>query len=267
MTNESIPGEKCRALSNQRYYWLVIVPTTVALAGIGNGILFFEDVADYPLGFVGSIFHYAAIGCMALLLLSIGYFAWSSFRRCSSKLRGFVWSIISVTTQLIIALFITLLSFGAAMTIAFSEPKFIGETDTEVHNLELGVLKSKYGIPASELGAVMHYSEWYIGEEMGRDFILSPSTKEQVQVVEAIPFENVGVELPSDLSTSNLQFLCDVSNKNTLVNDKAARQLLCGHLKSPIKANWNLIQVRHDWTVLLAYFPNSKLVWISEVEW
>ena len=147
------------------------------------------------------------------------------------------------------------------------EPEFIGETSEEVQNLELNILESKYGIPAPRLGSVEHYSEWSIGEEMGRDFVLVPLTMQHEQELASIDFDNIDVELPTDLSTSNLQFLCDVENSDISISNSAVREFLCSHRAKPIRRNWNLIQVRLDWTVLVAYFPDRKLIWISEVEW
>lgn len=255
-----------RARSNARYYWLVIIPTSIALAAVGNAALFYLDMADFPEGFLRLLLSLLGFGCTILFPLSVCFFAWTSFKLNKSKFKGFLWSATSVATQLVIALLITFFNLVAAYSIG-GEPKFIGETGTEVHDLELGILESKYGIPASDLGSVKHYSEWYFGEEMGRDFILLSSTQQQLKALEAIEFENINVALPRDLSTSNLQFLCDENNTAMRINDESARELLCSHLQSSIRANWNLIQVRQDWTVLFAHFPHSKLIWISEVEW
>jgi hypothetical protein len=69
---------------------------------------------------------------------------------------------------------------------------------------------------------------------MGRDFILVPLTEEHEKQVASISFDNIDVELPDDLSTSNLQFLCDVDNEVSISNT-VIREFLCKHRDTPIR--------------------------------
>lgn len=244
-----------------------MIPFTIGLASIANGIAFLEDLGELPAGIVGRVLPVISLVCFVLVLISIVYFAWTNFKRASTRVRGFFWALATVITQILIIVVVTAISFLAASFFDFIEPKFVGETSEEVQNLELNILDSKYGIPAPRLGSVEHYSEWSIGEEMGRDFILVPLTEQHEQQLGSIDFKNIDSELPSDLSTSNLQFLCDVDNIEVSISNPAIREFLCRHRITPIRGSWNLIQVRQDWTVLLAYFPSHNLIWISEVEW
>ena len=252
--------------SSNWVFWIAMIPITIALTCIANGIAFFEDLGELPGGVIGRLLPLVSLACFILLPISVIYFAWTNFKRASTRLRGFFWAVASSITQTLIIVVITAASFFAASFFDFIEPEFIGETAEEVQNLELNILESKYGIPAPRLGSVEHYSEWSIGEEMGRDFILVPLTEEHEKQVASISFDNIDVELPDDLSTSNLQFLCDVDNEVSISNT-VIREFLCKHRDTPIRGNWNLIQVRQDWTVVMAYFPTHSFIWISEVEW
>lgn len=244
-----------------------MIPLTIVLTCIANGIAFFEDLGELPGGVTGRLLPLVSLACFILLPISVIYFAWTNFKRASTKLRGFFWVVASAVTQTLIIVVITVISFSAASFFDFIEPEFFGETREEVQNLELDILDWKYGIPAPRLGSVEHYSAWSIGEEVGRDFILVPHTEEHKQQVASIGFDNIDLDLPTDLSTSNLQFLCDVDNEEVTISNPVIREFLCKHRITPIRGNWNLIQVRQDWTVLLAYFPSHNLIWISEAEW
>jgi len=68
-------------------FWVIMIPITIVLACIANGIAFLQDVGELTAeGLLGLL----PILFFALLAVSFIYFAWTSFARASTKLRGVV---------------------------------------------------------------------------------------------------------------------------------------------------------------------------------
>ena len=52
-------------------------------------IAFLEDLGELPGGIVGRVLPGIALVCFVLLLISMIYFAWTNFKRASTRFRGF----------------------------------------------------------------------------------------------------------------------------------------------------------------------------------
>lgn len=252
-----------RGRSSAWIFWLITIPTTVILGCVANGIAFLQDVGELSTeGFLGL----SSVLLFGLLAISFVYFAWTSFARASTKLRGVVWALVSVTTQLLITVVITATSFTIASFTHFITPEYEANTPELRQNL-VERLESRYQLPVSTIGQIKHVSYYRIGEEFGNDMLIRVPKNQAINSLGEILLAETA-PLPNDLTMSGQRELCSGTKQGGdfgLTPELAA--VLCGASLNARKLSWGIKQVRVDWTVLVAYFPDDGILWISEVEW
>jgi len=252
-----------RGRSSAWIFWVIMIPITIVLACIANGIAFLQDVGELTAeGLLGLL----PILFFALLAVSFIYFAWTSFARASTKLRGVVWAVVSVTTQLLITVVITATSFTIASFANFVTPEYEANTPELRQNL-VDRLESKYHLPVSKVGQIEHVSYYRIGEEFGNDMLIRVSKNQDIDSLGEISLDKTA-PLPDDLTMTGQRELCSGTKQGGdfgLTPELAA--VLCGASLDARKLSWGIKQVRMDWTVLVAYFPDDGILWVSEVEW
>ena len=167
-------------------FWVIMIPITIVLACIANGIAFLQDVGELTAeGLLGLL----PILFFALLAVSFIYFAWTSFARASTKLRGVVWAVVSVTTQLLITVVITATSFTIASFANFVTPEYEANTPELRQNL-VDRLESKYHLPVSKVGQIEHVSYYRIGEEFGNDMLIRVSKNQDIDSLGEISLQD-----------------------------------------------------------------------------
>jgi hypothetical protein len=244
-------------------FLVLTIPVTIVLAVAANGIAFLQDVGELTaeglLGLLPVLF-------FGLLAVSFVYFAWTSFARASTKLRGVVWAVLSITTQLLITVVITATSFAIASFMHFVTPEYEANTPALRQNL-VERLESKYQLPVSKVGQIEHVSHYRIGEEFGNDILIRVPKNQAIESLGEILLDKTP-PLPDDLTMTGQRELCSGTKLDGdfgLSPELAA--VLCGGSQNTRKLSWGIKQVRIDWIVLVAHFPDDGILWISEVEW
>ena len=252
-----------RGRSSAWIFWVIMIPLTIILACIANGIAFLQDVGELTTGGLLGLLPGLVFG---LLAVSFIYFAWTSFARAATKLRGIVWALVSVATQLLITVVITATSFTIASLTNFVTPEYEANTPELRENL-VERLESRYRLPVSVVGQIEHVSYHRIGEEFGFDMLIRVPKNQAINSLGEIVLDKTA-PLPNDLTMTGQRELCSgtkLGGDFGLTPELAA--VLCGASLDARKLSWGIKQVRMDWTVLVAYFPDDGILWVSEVEW
>ncbi len=252
-----------RGRSSAWIFWVIMIPFTIALVGVANGIAFLQDIGELTTeGLLGLL----PVLVFGLLAVSFIFFAWTSFSRASTKLRGVVWAVVSVITQLLITVVITATSLTIASFTHFVKPEFEANTPELRQNLAER-LESKYQLPVSMVGQIEHVSYYRIGEEFGFDMLIRVPKNQAIDSLGEIVLDKI-VPLPDDLTMTGQRELCSgtkLGGDFGLAPNLAA--VLCDVGLRSEGLSWGLKQIRVDWSLLVVHFSEDNLLWISEVEW
>ena len=240
-----------------------MIPITIVLAGVANGIAFLQEVGELT---TGGLLGLVPILVFGLLPVSFIYFAWTSFARAATKPRGVVWGLVSVATQLLITVVITATSFTIASLTNFFTPEYEANTP-ELHENLVERFESRHRLPVSTVGHIEHVSYHRIGEEFGFDMLIRVPKNQAIKSLGEIVLDKT-VPLPDDLTTTGQRALCSgtkLGGDFGLVPNLAA--VLCDAGLDSLGLSWGLKQIRVDWSVLVVHFSEDNLLWVSEVGW
>ncbi len=252
-----------RDRSSAWIFWVIMIPITIVLAGVANGIAFLQEVGELT---TGGLLGLVPILVFGLLPVSFIYFAWTSVARAATKPRGVVWGLVSVATQLLITVVITATSFTIASLTNFFTPEYEANTPELRENL-VERFESRYRLPVSTVGQIEHVSYHRIGEEFGFDMLIRVPKNQAIKSLGEIVLDKTA-PLPDDLTMTGQRALCSgtkLGGDFDLVPNLTA--VLCDAGLHSEGLSWGLKQIRVDWSVLVVHFSEDNLLWVSEVEW
>lgn len=246
-------------------FWLVIMPTTAVLALLVNTIALLGDV-----GYLQNGLLYNSLQTITLiaLLSSFIYFPWISFKKASTRVRGFAWALLTLLVQVFITGTITLILFTVSSAILFFTPESVANTD-DLQKALIDRFESKHELPVSGVGDLIHVSYYRLGEEFGFDMVIRTPVDGKIVSLGDIRLNNTG-SLPDDLSMTGQRELCasrTVKSEGEFGLAPELAEVLCDLKSHSNNRSWGIKQIRVDWTVLVVYFSEQQLLWISEVEW
>ena len=167
--------------------------------------------------------------------------------------------------SLIIAAACIFLGIASDMIIQTSE----SNAEKTGYAAALSRLEGEVSLPFSMLGNAAHFAEWQAIEEAGTDFIWRTQGFEG-SIPKSFKLYGKPEKLPEGFPTSNLESLCldSIRNDGYAVTDLEIRKLLCSEtlLKDEV-ADWELYRRSAQDTILVAYFADDQILWVSKVRW